>query len=480
MFTKKEVSTQVGTVKLTKKDFFTQSGLIVKLGIPILLGQLAQMSMAFVDTVMAGSAGNMQMALGIASGADQVAAVGIGSAFWVPLLLFGQGMVSCIGPLVAQGLGAGHNKSLNHFWRQGFWLALCVSFFLLILFSISSHFILNSQSIEPKLALITSRYINYIMWGMPAFLLFFVCRFFLEGRGHTRPAMIAGFIGLACNIPLNYIFVFGRFGMPALGGAGCGLASAVVCWVMLGVMLYFLRSYSPKTIGIVKPNFNLIKRMSRIGFPGALAMLLEVSSFALIALFIAPLGSVTVAGHQAAMNMSSLAFMFPLSLGIATSIRVGTCLGSQSHDEAKLVRKTSFIMSVILGSCLFIFFISLRELLPHMYSIGAAGIALASYILIFTALYQIPDSIQIVTMSALRGYNDTKALFVISIISYWAISIPIGYILCFTDLIVPRIGVVGFWVGLIMGLMVASISLMLRICYLEKMTPEQINAKISR
>lgn len=454
---------------LTKKEFFTQSNLILKLGIPILFGQLAQMSMGFVDTVIAGRAGAVEMA-----------GVAVGGAFWVPLLLFGQGMVNCIGPLVAQGVGSGQDKSLNRFWRQGFWLALALSVFLLILLSISSHVVLDFESIEPELALVTSNYITYIKWGMPAFLLFFVCRFFIEGKGNTRPAMIAGFIGLACNIPLNYIFVFGYFGMPALGGAGCGLASAIVCWIMLGVMIYFLKRHSPKTMGIVKPNLKLIRRMCNIGFPGALALLLEVSSFLFISLFVAPLGSIIVAGHQVAMNMSALVFMFPLSLGIATSIRIGTCLGAQKYEEAKHVRKTAIMMSAIVGVLLFIFLILLRGPIAHLYSIDAAVILLATYVLIYAALYQIPDCIQIVALSVLRGYNDTKAVFIFSVISYWCISLPVGYLLCFTDIIVPQIGLVGFWIGLIIGLTVASVLLNWRIFYLEKMSPEQICVKISR
>ena len=454
---------------LKKEDFFHQTMLIFKLGLPIWLGQIAQMSMGFVDTVIAGRAGAVEMA-----------GVAVGGAFWVPLLLFGQGMLNCIGPLVAQGRGAGKENSLHRFWRQGLWLSIILSIFLLILFTISSSAILHFDAIEPELALVTANYIDYIKWGMPAFLLFFVCRFFLEGKGQTRPAMVAGFAGLICNIPLNFIFVFGYFGMPALGGAGCGLASAVVCWIMLGVILYYLKAYSPKTMGIVKPNKQLMTRIARIGFPGALALLLEVSSFALISLFIAPLGSVVVAGHQVAMNMVSLVFMCPLSLGIATSIRIGICLGAKKYHEAKLVRQTTLILSIFMGLSICVFLLIMRIPIAHMYSTNPEVIALASSMLILGACYQIPDNIQIVVLSALRGYNDTKAIFVFSIIAYWCISLPIGYLLCFTDIIMPKVGVAGFWMGLIIGLTVVSTMLMLRILHLEKMSPEQISAKIAR
>ncbi len=454
---------------ISRADFKSQSSQMITLGAPILLGQLAQMSMAFVDTVVAGRAGAVEMA-----------GVAVGGAFWAPLLLFGQGILNCIAPLVAQGMGAGQNKSLRHFLRQGMWLAFAISLLHLVLFSFASYGILQHPSIEPELAKVTSLYIDMIMWGMPAFLFFFVSRFFLEGMGHTRPAMVAGIVGLICNIPLNYIFVFGYLGMPKLGGAGCGLASAIVCWIMAAIMFYYVKKYSPTAMGIVKPQFRFIKRLLRIGAPNGFALLLEVSSFALISLFIAPLGSVTVAGHQIAMNVSSLVFMFPLSLGVASSIRIGSCLGAGHYEEAVKVRQTAIIMSVLLGSCLFALLFFARVPIAHIYSIDPEVIALASWIIVFASLYQLPDNVQIVSLASLRGYNDTKAIFIFSIIAYWIISIPLGYVLCFTDYILPKQGVIGFWMGLIAGLSIAAMLLMWRLLRLEKMSPQAIAEKIAK
>ncbi len=442
---------------------------LLHLGMPILLGQLAQMSMNFVDSVVAGKAGTAHMA-----------GVSIGGAMWVPLLLFGQGILIPIGPLVAQGLGAGKKESLNRFWRQGIWLALLLAVLLISLFSLGSYAYLHYLDIDREMAAIASQYLSYIKWGAPAFLLFFVTRFFIEAKSYTRPAMIAGFVALFCNIPLNFIFVFGYFGMPALGGAGCGLAPAVVCWLMFFIMLYYLKKYSPYTFKINRPNFVILKRVSRLGFPIACALLLEVSSFSLISLLISPLGKTIVAGHQVAMTTSGLVFMFPLSLGTATSILIGRYLGAGDLVRAKENRQTSMIMGLFIGIACLCGIIFFREEIAHLYSNDPMVISLASSILILMAIYQIPDNIQMSVLSALRGYNDTKAIFVISCFSYWVLSVPLGYTLCYTDFLVNPLGVYGFWIALILALVCMSILVNIRISRLEKLNKEQIKAKISK
>lgn len=451
------------------KNFKLHARDLLHLGLPILLGQLAQMSMNFVDSVVAGKAGTAHMA-----------GVSIGGAIWVPLLLFGQGILIPIGPLVAQGLGAGKKESLNRFWRQGIWLALILAVLLVSLFSFASYAYLHYLDVDREMAEIASKYLSYIKWGAPAFLLFFVTRFFVEAKSYTRPAMIAGFIALFCNIPLNFIFAFGYLGMPALGGAGCGLATAIVCWIMLFTMLYYLQKHSPNTMKISKPNWVILRRVVRLGFPVACALLLEVSSFSLISLLISPLGKTIVAGHQVAMTTSGLVYMFPLSLGTATSILVGRYLGAGDLVRAKENRQASMLMSLCVGvTCLCAMFL-FREEIAKLYSNDPMVIALASSILIYTAIYQIPDNIQMAVLSALRGYNDTKAIFVLSCFCYWVLSVPIGYTLCYTDIIGKPLGVYGFWTALIIALVCMSILVNIRIAHLEKLDKDQIKAKISK
>lgn len=455
-------------IMFTRKIFFNETSQIVKIGTPIIIGQLAQMSMAFVDTVIAGQ-----------SGAVDMAGVAVGGSFWTPLLCFSTGLLGCITPLVAQELGSG-DKSLARLWRQGFWLASIFAVIQMLALCGIAHTILTYNAIASDLAAVTSSYLGYILWGLPGFLLFLVCRSFIEGKGHTRPAMFAGLAGLVCNIPLNFIFVFGYCGMPKLGGAGCGLASAIVCWIMACILLYNVHKISPQTMAFVRPNLDIIKRLVRIGVPNGTALLLEASAFALIALFVAPLGEIVVAGHQAAYASSALTFTFPLSLGIATSIRVGTYLGKKDYEGAKNVRKTSLLLAFMTGAFFFTCIYFFREQVAQVYSHDIEVISIASLVMLYMALYQIPDNIQIISLGVLRGYNDTRYIFVSSTIAYWCISLPLGYVLCFTDYIVPKMGVVGFWCGLIVGLSTAGIMLLSRIAYLERRSPAEIASRIAR
>ena len=285
---------------------------LIILAVPVFLAQLAQTSMGFVDTVVAGRVSHIDMA-----------AVAVASSFWIPGTLFGLGLLMAITPLVAQSIGAGHKEGLGRFLRQGAWLALALSVLEMAFFYGVSRYITKMEGIDPALSQITARYLHAVTWGVPGFMLYGAQRAYLEGHGRTRPAMIAGIIGLCVNAPLNWIFAFGEFGMPRLGGVGCGVATAVVCWLMCFILSFSVRRLNARAIRFEAPAPQLMKRITRIGLPGAFAMLVETSSFAIIALLIVPLGTIAVAGHQIALNVSGLVFMLPLALGTATTIRVG-------------------------------------------------------------------------------------------------------------------------------------------------------------
>ena len=271
---------------------------LVVLAVPVFLAQLAQTSMGFVDTVVAGRVSHTDMA-----------AVAVASSFWIPGTLFGLGLLMAITPLVAQSIGAGQKEGLGRFLRQGAWLAMALSALQMLFFYGVSRYITEMKGIDPALSHITARYLHAVVWGVPGFMLYGAQRAYLEGHGRTRPAMVAGIIGLCVNAPLNWIFAFGEFGMPRLGGVGCGVATAVVCWLMCFILSFSVRRLNPRAIRLEAPAPQIMKRIGRIGLPGAFAMLVETSSFAIIALLIAPLGTIAVAGHQIALNVSGLVFM---------------------------------------------------------------------------------------------------------------------------------------------------------------------------
>ena len=193
-----------------------------------------------------------------------------------------------------------------------------------------------------------------------------------------------------------------------------------------------------------------------------------MSLFAIIALLLAPLGATVVAGHQIALNFSSIVFMLPLSLGIAVSIRVGYYLGQDKPEIAALVTKLALIISFSLAACTAVITILFRNEIALLYNDNPEVITLAGSLMFFAAIYQLSDSIQVVTAGALRGYKDTRSAFYITLVAYWGIGMTLGYTLARTDIIAPHMGAQGFWIGLIAGLTAAAIMFAARLRYIQK------------
>lgn len=433
---------------------------LLKLTIPVLLASVAQTSMGFIDTVMAGSVS-----------ATDMAAVSVASSIWLPAILFGVGLLIALVPIVAQLNGSGKKDQIPYQVQHGFFLALLVSVpIMLVLYNAGT--LIDYMDVEPILAEKTNGYMFAVMFAVPGFLMFQTLKSFTEGLSLTIPGMIIGFIGLGANIPLNWIFVNGEFGAPALGGVGCGVATAIVYWLMFFAMLVYIKLNKRLQAAKLfetwhKPNLAALTRLFKMGFPVAASMFFEISLFAVVAIMIAPLGAVMVASHQVAMNFSSLVFMLPMSLGAAVSIRVGHQLGEENLLGAKVSSycglATAFIMAISTAILTVIF----REQIIAIYSDNAEVILVASQLLLLAAVYQCTDAIQIVAAGALRGYKDMRAIFVRTFIAYWLIGLPLGYTLGMTHLITEPMGPHGFWIGIIFGLTSSAIMLGSRLRWLQ-------------
>ena len=268
-------------------------------------------------------------------------------------------------------------------------------------------------------------------------------------------------------------------------GVGCGVATAAVYWVMFIAMLsYVRRARSMRDIrpqeASRRPDFAVMKRLVQLGLPIALALFFEVTLFAVVALLVSPLGIVDVAGHQIALNFSSLMFVLPMSLGAAVTIRVGFRLGQGSTLEAQTAARTGLGVAVCMAILTAIFTVALREHIAMLYNENPQVVALASQLMLLAGLYQISDSIQVVGSGILRGYKDTRSIFFITFTAYWVLGLPSGYILALTDLVVPRMGPAGFWTGFIIGLTCAAILMMLRMRYIQRQPSVTILARASR
>ncbi len=435
----------------------------IQLAIPALLAQVAMVSMGFVDMVMTGRVGP-----------EDMAAVALAGSLWIPLVLFCQGLLLAVTPSVAQLRGAGRKNeaAIGHTIRQGFWMALVLSVpLVVVVYLISFH--LEEMGVETHLARLTGEYLRFIVWGAPGYLLFIALRCGMEGMALMRPAMLAGFVGLFCNIPANYVMIFGKFGFPALGGPGTGAATAFVYWVMFLTMAIYVvrqrnlyRLMGPATWEF--PCWATLRKLAVIGFPGAFAMLFEVTLFSTVALLIAPLGTIQVAGHQVALNFSSLVFMVPMSIGTAATIRTGFALGCRSREAVATASRASLCLGCCMAVCTAICTILFREQIAGLYNDNPAVLALAAHLLLFAGTYQLTDAMQVVGVGILRGYNDTRAILCFTLISYWCIALPLGYSLGRTHLWGEPLGPQGFWIAFLVGVSTAAVLMLSRIRILER------------
>lgn len=422
------------------------------LGGPILIAQVAQMANGVIDTVMAGHAS-----------AQDLAAVGIGSSLWMPLFLFFMGMLGALQPIISGYNGSRqHSKIMPATW-QGIYIAAGGTVLMALLLT-NVHPVLAMLKMDTETASITQGYLNAFAWGIPALLLMNALRGLTDGLGHTRVIMAFSVLSTLINLPLNYIFIYGKLGLPAMGGVGCGWATSLSNGTAaIALLIYLNRSRTFRQFHLladwVKPNWQGIRYILGIGVPIGFTIFVEASMFSVIALFLAPLGPVIVAGHQIALNVVSLLFMLPLSIGMALTLRVSFLVGAQAPDTARLISRSSLILAsavaLIFATLLFVFSAQIAALYTGDQAVRDVTIRL----LAFAAMFQVADVIQVTCISALRGYKDTRIPMFIMLFSFWGVGLPLGYVLTFTDLLWPALGAAGFWVGLTAGLTSASVLL---------------------
>jgi multidrug resistance protein, MATE family len=433
---------------------------IIHLAWPLLIAQITQILMGVSDTIMAGR-----------YSATDMAAVAIGFGFTLPVIVFIQGITLALPLIISRFNGAKQTDKVANYTQQMAWLAMA---FAMLAFAFSFVFppLLDLIEMDAQVRTITYAYIQYILFSMPAFALYQVLRNYCEGLSITKPSMVIMGIGLLVNIPANYILIYGKFGLPELGGIGCGIATALVFIAMFFATLIYTK-YARKLQQfnlyqhLYWPNIQLIKECIKLGFPIAMTILFEVTLFAVVAILLAPFGATIVASHQIALNFSALMFMIPLSLGMATSIRIGYLLGESRPEQAKIATRCAFLLGISIAVFTATLTVLAREPIARLYSIDEEVITLASSLLLLAAMFQFSDAIQVISGTALRGYKDTAWMFYLSFISYWIVGMTIGCILGLTDWIVPKMAGAGFWIGFICGLSTAAILLGLRLKYVQ-------------
>ncbi len=414
--------------------------------------------MQFADAVMAGRLG-----------ASSLAAVAVGGSVWFLGFTVCLGLMMAISPIAARYFGAGQPEMIGRYTRQALWLAVVLS---LTIFTCAQLFIepvLGFVGIDVGFRDTTINYVRAIVFGAPAICVFLAFRFTTEGIGFTRPIMYTSVFALVCNVFLNWVLMYGKFGVPAYGAVGCGMASAITMWLMtLMMVIYILRKpiYRPLRIfeHMAPLRLPILKEILNLGTPIAVTIAAEAGLFSVVSILVGTRGAAITAAHQIALNFAATMFMIPLALSAATTVRIGQALGKGSASGARLGGATGIVMCAAFMACSATFLLLFRDLAVGIYTNDPSVTEIAISLLLMAAIFQIADGVQIGSAGALRGYKDTRIPMLINTFAYWALGFPLAYLAAITYRAPPAY----IWAGFVLGLSAAAIMLTIRFNRLSK------------
>ncbi|GAB3060870.1 MATE family efflux transporter [Virgibacillus ainsalahensis] len=426
--------------------------------IPILITQVGMSLMNFFDTVMSGQAG-----------ADDLAGVAIGSSLWLPVFTGINGVLLAITPIIAQLTGARNNDEVPKKVQQGIYLAAALAIVVIIIGAMVLNPILHAMDLEPEVRHIAKYYLITLSAGIVPLFIFNTIRSFIDALGKTRTSMFIILIALPLNIVFNYVFIFGAFGIPAFGGIGSGIATAVTYWLVCIISFGIIHKIQPfRGFGIltdwVKPSLQVWWEQLKIGLPIGFAIFFETSIFAAVTLLMSVYSTYTIAAHQAAMNFASLIYMIPLSVGMALTIAVGFEVGGKRYKEARTYGyigiSGGLFIAIFAGLILYVF----NGPVAALYNSNPEVIELTKQFIYYAIFYQLADAFGAPIQGALRGYKDVNMTLVIALVSYWIIGLPTGWLLANYTALEPF----GYWVGIITGLSCGAIALLWRLLHVQK------------
>ena len=439
----------------------------ISLAIPIYFSQLATHATGVIAAMMTGNYSTV----------DQ-AAVATGNMLFWPVFFGLGGSLFIVTAYVAQYYGAKKHDQIGPLLKQAFWL--CIPLIILVsLYLAFADNLLNFFKTPMEVQKITKNYLLGLMVGTPALFLFQPLKSFSEGITRPLPITIINLGMVTLSAFLNYVLIFGKFGFPELGGTGCGISFAVSAWsalIALTIYIYFSKPY--KKANLFKnyhgPDMNKIKEIFKLGFPIGACIFVEFGLFSGSGLLLSNLGENTIASHAIAMQVTTVTFMLPLSIGLAAAVRSGNLLGAGEFIRARFSSFFAIIIAVTLACFNFILLYNFGTLFASYFNTDPAVITLSGSLIFIAAFMQISDGISFTGQGALRGYKDTLAPLYIMIIAFWCFGLPIGYVLGLTDILIPSQGAKGMWIGLCFGVLLASLLVFLR---LDKTTKRAINDK---
>ena len=435
---------------------------LLKLAGPLLVGQLAVIAFGVLDTAMTAR-----------YSADDLAALAIASAIFISVYVGLTGVVSALAPIAGQLFGAKRYDEIGEEVRQAIWLSVLLSLIgALVLWN--ADLILDISQVSPEIHAKASLYMHILVLGLPASMAMRVLIALHNAVSRPTIITVVQLLGLAAKFPLNYLFIYGAFGIEGMGGPGCAVATVIINWLWLLITLWIVLAdgfYKPFALfaRFSKPDFHRIGVILRLGMPIGFSYLIEVTSFTFMSLFIARLGTEALAGHQIVANIGTVIYMVPLSLSIATMTLVSQSIGANQQSRAEQIGWSSVFFTTtacaVIGLTAWFF----RTELLNLYDPPEEVKQFAIPLFLFIAFYQIFDALQVSAAFILRAYRIAFWPMLIYAISLWGVGLGGGYLLGFNvtgNVPLALQGASGFWAANSISLGVAAVFLL----YLFKRT----------
>jgi MATE family multidrug resistance protein len=435
---------------------------IAPLAWPVLVGQLSVVAFGTVDTLLVAR-----------YAAADLAALAVGAAAYITVFIGLMGVVVAVAPISGQLFGAGKLQAAGHQLHQAVWLALGLALLGSLVLVFPAPFLALSR-VDAEVATKVRGYLLALAVALPASLLFSAYRGFNTAVSRPKAVMLLQLGGLALKVPLSVLLVNGAPGLalPALGVVGCGIATAVAMWCTLLAAAVLLRRdpfylpfeppLAPGRALLHAPDGVALRTQLRLGIPMGLTILIEVTSFSFMAIFIARLGTTAVAGHQIAANLVALMFMVPLALGNATGTLVAQRIGAGDIADARRIGWHGLLLGGLTATLMGSVVLLGREQVVQLYTQDALVIAAALPLLAWVALFHVVDAVQGVAAFVLRAWRIATVPLLVFVVSLWGVGLGGGYSLAFDPFgAVPAAwqGARGFWIAATFGLGLAALGL---------------------
>jgi multidrug resistance protein, MATE family len=424
---------------------------------PLLIGQLAVIANGVLDTTMTSRYSS-----------EDLAALAIGASVYVSIFVGLNGVLQALSPIIGQLHGARKTEAIGEEVRQGLWLAFFLTVIGCVLL-LHPQFLLSIARTSGPMQEKVTHYLQVLALALPATMAFRVYASLNTALARPKMVMFLQVGGLFLKVPLNALFIFGGLGLPAFGGPGCAMATATVSWMaaLTGfswlVFSPYYKQFRLFEVGITPPRWSALRTLLKLGIPMGLSYLIEVTAFTFMALFIARLGPLPVAGHQITANLGTVLYMLPLSIANATGTLVAQAIGAQRMEEARHVGLSGIALAAGLSTTLGVAVWLLRAPIIHAYTPDPRVFAAALPLFIFIGFYQLGDSVQVTTAFVLRAYHVAVVPTIMYAVSLWGLGLGGGYLLGLDPTgFAPAVlhGPAGFWLGNSVSLAVVAAGLL--------------------